>query len=86
MKKYLLLLSLIILSLIMCCIAVNAQTITAAEYFVDADPGAGSGTPVSITAGTNVNFTAIIPATSLPGGFHFVAIRTKDAAGKWGVI
>jgi Putative metal-binding motif/Calx-beta domain len=62
----------------------NTANITAAEYFFDADPGAGHGTLTPVgTAGPTVNFTASIPA-SLSPGFHFLAIRTRDADGKWG--
>jgi hypothetical protein len=57
----------------------DAANITAAEYFFDADPGVGNGTALSIGAsGGVVNFTANIPA-SLSAGFHFLAIRVKDA-------
>jgi hypothetical protein len=64
---------------------VNTEDITAAEYFIDADPGAGNGTstPIGIT-GAVVNFTALIPANLSPG-FHMISIRTKDANGKWGL-
>lgn len=66
--------------------AVDASNITAAEYFVDTDPGVGNGTALSIgTAGATVNFTANIP-TSLSQGFHFLAIRTKNADGQWGLF
>ncbi|MDP4261181.1 MAG: T9SS type A sorting domain-containing protein [Bacteroidota bacterium] len=62
----------------------NAANISAAEYFFDTDPGAGNGTATAVgTTGSVVNFTATIP-TSLPAGFHFLAIRTKDANGIWG--
>jgi hypothetical protein len=63
----------------------DAANITAAEYFFDADPGAGNGTATSVGAsGAIVNFTAVIP-TSLSPGFHFLSIRVKDANGKWGI-
>jgi hypothetical protein len=66
--------------------AMRAQSITAAEFFVDTDPGAGNGTPVSVTAGATINFTASVPTTSLTNGFHFVSIRTKEVSGKWGLF
>ena len=65
----------------------NVGNITAAEFFVDADPGVGNGTAITpITAGPNPTFVATIPTTSLTAGFHFVAIRTKDVDGKWGLF
>jgi sensor domain CHASE-containing protein len=64
----------------------NAADITAAEYFFDVDPGSGNGTAASVgTTGAVVNFTAVIP-TALSAGFHFLAIRTKDANGVWGLF
>ncbi len=66
--------------------AADAANIVAAEYFFDADPGVGDGASVSVgTNGSVVNFTAVIP-TSLPEGFHFLAIRTKGADGVWGLF
>jgi hypothetical protein len=65
----------------------RSQNITAAEYFIDTDPGRGNGVPVTVsTPGTIVNFTAAVATTALPPGFHFVAIRTKDATGTWGLF
>ncbi len=61
----------------------DAQNITAVEYFVDADPGAGAGTAVSITAATNFSKTFDVPITALADGFHTLSIRTKDINNKW---
>lgn len=63
----------------------KAQQISAAEYFIDNDPGAGSGVPITVTVGSTANFTASIPTASLASGFHTVAIRTKDNNGQWGL-
>jgi hypothetical protein len=65
----------------------QAQNITAAEYFIDTDPGSGNGTPLTITTpGNSVPFAANISTGSLANGFHLFAIRTKDENGKWGFI
>ena len=79
--------TIIFLSLLFCyAFRVAAQNITAAEYFFNADPGVGAGTPLAVgAAGTAVNFSATIPTTSLAPGFHTLAIRTKDANGAWGL-
>lgn len=67
--------------------ATNAPSIVAAEYFIDKDPGSGNATALSVgTAGDVVSFTVPIPTTSLTPGFHILAIRTKDAAGTWGLF
>jgi gliding motility-associated-like protein len=64
----------------------NVANIAAAEYFIDADPGNGNGTAIPTTSGANVNFVVSVPTTSLSSGFHFLAIRTKDLSGRWGVF
>ncbi len=69
----------------LCAFAGKAQQISAAEYFIDNDPGAGSGVPITVTVGSIANFTATIPTASLANGFHTVAIRTKDSSGHWGL-
>jgi len=61
-----------------------AQTINKVEYFVDTDPGFGSGTNVSITAASNIsNLLVAVDISALPKGFHNVYLRSKDDAGNW---
>jgi Secretion system C-terminal sorting domain len=70
-----------------CCVVSNAQTITAAEFFIDTDPGVGNGTAIiPAPSGANPTFVASVPTTSLTNGFHFVGIRIKDNVGKWGLF
>ena len=57
-----------------------------AEYFFDADPGTGSGIPITVPSGSTSNFTVSLPAASLAPGFHFLAIRVKNANGQWGLF
>jgi Secretion system C-terminal sorting domain len=78
----------ILIAAVLFCMAIStsAQNITAAEFFVDTDPGVGNGTPVAVAPGTTVSFNAVVPTISLANGFHFVVIRTKDAAGNWGLM
>ncbi len=64
----------------------DVPNLLAAEYFFDNDPGVGNGTAIPITPGATSNFIASIPSGSLTPGFHFVAIRTKGANGKWGIF
>ena len=58
--------------------------IIAAEYYIDSDPGFGSGTAFTVspqgqTIIQNFNFAA----SSLTRGLHRLYIRVKDASGKW---
>ncbi|MFT3980739.1 MAG: T9SS type A sorting domain-containing protein [Ferruginibacter sp.] len=61
-----------------------AGNITAAEYFIDDDPGFGNGIAISITAAADIsNINAVINTTGFSNGVHRVYLRTKNAAGKW---
>jgi gliding motility-associated-like protein len=64
----------------------DASNISKAEYFFDTDPGQGNGIPISITPGAISNFTVSLPSTGLTPGFHFLAIRTQGADGRWGIF
>ena len=60
--------------------------ISQAEYFFDADPGVGNGTPINFTASDTVDM--ILPAMSTTGlgsGFHTVFLRLFDTDGVAGV-
>ena len=77
----------IILTLLFCYWQGFAQNINKIEYFIDADPGYGSGTNVPITIGTPVtaNFTVSLPNT-VTDGFHFLNVRARDVSNAWGVV
>lgn len=54
------------------------------EYFWDEDPGRGSGTPIAITPGKELNLDNIeIPTDGLSAGIHALGIRAFGNAG-WG--
>ncbi|RYU93010.1 immunoglobulin domain-containing protein, partial [Emticicia agri] len=62
--------------------------ITQMEYFVDEDPGVGSGTALTFTPATsvsNLSFTIPLPNTILPG-FHSFSVRAKNANNKWSLV
>jgi hypothetical protein len=62
------------------------RTVAAAEYFMNADPGAGNGVsiplPVDGVFDENQEEVAAV-ITGLPIGLHLVGIRTQDDAGRW---
>ncbi len=67
--------------------AVQAQNIVAAEYFFDADPGAGKGTPLAIgTPADSVHVVDSVATSALGVGAHTFSIRTKTADGKWSLF
>lgn len=56
------------------------------EYFIDTDPGYGSGTSLGPLASTIVNLNTIIPTSGLNPGFHTFNTRALDSDGLWGDI
>lgn len=64
-----------------------AQTIQKVEYFIDTDPGFGSGTDIFITAGNTVTANLNIPLpTALSDGFHKFYVRAKNSDGVWSMV
>ncbi len=62
---------------------VNTATITAAEYFIDADPGFGMATALTVN-GDLLNENLVIPTSnSLAQGDHYLHIRVQNADGTW---
>lgn len=56
----------------------TSKPIAAAEYFVDSDPGVGSGTSLPITSGNTIDETFTIPSTGILPGLHVLHIRVQD--------
>ena len=52
-----------------------------AEYFWDEDPGYGSGTPIAITPGEEINLEAEIATDDLAPGIHQLGVRTRGETG-----
>ena len=62
----------------------SAGNITAAEYFIDVDPGFGAATPITITPTGNISaLNAGINVSGLSNGIHRLYIRVRNAAGRW---
>ena len=65
----------------------NGQGYSKAEYFFDTDPGAGNGTPITLSGTSDtINFNAAIPTGSLPTGFHFLGLRAQHNSGLWSLF
>ena len=67
--------------------ALQAQSnITAAEYFINNDPGFGNATNIPITPGLDVqNIVFNVALDTLPAGMHQLYLRSKNAVGTWSV-
>src|SRR5580658_238677 len=60
------------------------SNITRLEYYIDADPGFGKATAVSITPGTNLaNIALKISPASVGSGVHILGLRAFNANGNW---
>lgn len=63
-------------------------TVTAAELFVDDDPGTGHGLALAPLAGEDEQprrtLRGALPTTGLKAGWHTLAVRGQDGAGNWG--
>jgi hypothetical protein len=63
----------------------DPASILAGEYFVDIDPGFGSGTPLSLTPGTDISSLLFsLDLGSVSRGSHQLFVRFKDSRGNWG--
>lgn len=61
-----------------------ATEITAAEYFINTDPGFGNGNAITISANTGtITENLAIPIGSNLDGFNSLYIRTQDDLGHW---
>lgn len=65
--------------------SITTNNITKIEYFIDTDPGRGSGVDVSLTPNTILDFTELVPTGSLGEGFHTITFRAQDENGQWGL-
>ena len=56
---------------------------SSAEYFFDADTGAGTGTAILLTPGDSLSDTVLAGSTGLAPGFHSIYLRAKDSNNVW---
>ncbi|MBL7943961.1 MAG: hypothetical protein JNM00_14425, partial [Flavobacteriales bacterium] len=56
----------------------SADDVAAMEYYLDADPGAGNGTTIPVTAGAQADGNFPVDLSAVPAGFHRIYVRHKD--------
>lgn len=67
----------------------QVRTLTAAEYFVNVDPGPGNGVPIPLPEddvwdeGEESTLTVL---TGLPSGYHRFGLRVRDDLGRWSPV
>jgi hypothetical protein len=59
--------------------------IVGAEYFIDQDPGVGSGKSLPVTSGINPQVIGNIPTEGLEPGFHTFSVRFRSQDNQWGL-
>ncbi|MBP0904411.1 T9SS type A sorting domain-containing protein [Mariniflexile gromovii] len=63
---------------------ISNNTIVAAEFFIDTDPGVGNATAIALTEGATVDETLNIPIpNNLSEGDHILHIRVQNSNGTW---
>lgn len=60
-----------------------AQLLQQAEYFVDADPGFGNGTPIGIPNGSDIEHQFIANLSNISPGFHRLYTRVFEPNQGW---
>lgn len=67
-----------------CSVGLSSQQIVDAEYYIDIDPGLGSGTPISITDNQDISDLLVpIDIAGVSEGIHNLIVRAKDENGSW---
>lgn len=64
----------------------TAANIKTVEYYIDTDPGFGSGTKVIFTPGTELDLFFNADLTAFADGCHELYIRTQDENDSWSLI
>lgn len=59
--------------------------ITGMEFFIDEDPGAGSGTFISLQEGDTLDIKESLRLKDLSFGTHKIGVRLKTFSGAWGL-
>ena len=67
------------------CSSQGQAQLTAAEYYIDTDPGVGAGNAITVNAGNVVNANYAVNTAGIPVGFHTASTRFKEANGIWGL-
>ncbi len=64
----------------------TTKTVNAVEYFFDADPGYGVGTPFTVSVPNDtLDISEAVSTAALTEGFHVMHVRSQDENGLWGL-
>lgn len=60
-----------------------SQSIRQLEYFIDTDPGIGSGIQIPVGAGSDQTINFVADLSAISAGHHTLYIRGRNLANKW---
>lgn len=64
----------------------SLANVTAAEYFIDHDPGIGNGTNILVSSGSDISLNNVaISIDTLSVGVHRIYVRTKNTNNIWSI-
>jgi len=61
----------------------TSPDVTRLEYFLDSDPGYGSGVNVPVSADSNLTKQFVADLSDVSDGFHMLYVRAMDEFGHW---
>ncbi len=59
------------------------SNISAAEYFIDNDPGVGNATSIPTSGGSSIIENINVNTDALSPGYHVLGVRTQSQANRW---
>lgn len=63
-----------------------SAVITRLEYFLDADPGPGLATQVSLTPGQEIVYNGDLSLSGASAGLHLLFLRAQNSQGYWSLL
>ncbi|MCB9273686.1 MAG: hypothetical protein H6564_06570 [Lewinellaceae bacterium] len=67
-------------------VAQSPPSLSRLEYFIDADPGYGAGSPLPLTDAYNSNTSHAIQLGNIEPGQHTLFVRAQDSRGNWSFV
>ncbi|MEW4923344.1 T9SS type A sorting domain-containing protein [Algibacter sp. 2305UL17-15] len=63
----------------------SPDDVSAAEYFIDTDPGTGNGMSITFDNASETTQVLNIDSTGIPEGDHIFYVRVQDSNGDWSI-
>lgn len=66
-------------------VANTSVSVSDVEYFLDEDPGHGSGIPLSVASNSQIDHETSLDISEIANGVHTIYFRVRDSSGSWGL-